>query len=280
MSAHWPVISARPGSEVRTVSPVALLRSVISGRSAVRRAAVASPRSSGAGSEWSPTFGASWQVPQKPSITGFPVASLSPATPVIRIGLESKTRSPRAIASRAASRPRPATSQGPKRVKTSGVNPAPLGSPPSGSLMPRKNLCRESATGAALRGGARGGRARPAPCRGGGRSALRVRPAIHVGIQAVLHEHLELARLLPRVPEVGVHRVRRPGRRRDAARRRPDRVLEALDQARQLVREAGRARAARAEPHVAGRDRVAVDRHAVPAGGKPDMQRDEAGLAV
>ncbi len=45
-------------------------------------------------------LGASWQVPQVPRITGLPVASFYPATPVMLIGSESNTRSPRAIAMR------------------------------------------------------------------------------------------------------------------------------------------------------------------------------------
>jgi hypothetical protein len=59
MSAHLPVIIARPGSVVWIVAPVVVRRSVYSGMSAVRRAASVKPMSSGAFTEWAPAFGVS-----------------------------------------------------------------------------------------------------------------------------------------------------------------------------------------------------------------------------
>ena len=53
--------------------------------SGVRRLASVSPMSSGAMAEWFPTFGASWQVVQVPTISGVFRSSFSPPTPAIRI---------------------------------------------------------------------------------------------------------------------------------------------------------------------------------------------------
>jgi hypothetical protein len=100
MSAHWPVMRARPGSVVFTTAPVVRHRSVKSGRSDVLGRALLTPMSSGNGTEWLPTFGVSWQVVQVPMMTGWARASLSPVTPVMAIGCVLKSRAPRAIASR------------------------------------------------------------------------------------------------------------------------------------------------------------------------------------
>ena len=58
----------------------------------------------GSATEWLPMFGESWQLLQLPWITDRPVTSLSPATPLMSIGIELNNCSPRAIAARA--RPR------------------------------------------------------------------------------------------------------------------------------------------------------------------------------
>ncbi len=102
MSAHFPVTIARPMSVTWVITPVELHITVKSGRSDVRREPSTSPILSGAGTEWSPTFGESWQVPQKPSMVSVCRTSLSPATPVIGIFSVLKRFWPRAMARRAA----------------------------------------------------------------------------------------------------------------------------------------------------------------------------------
>ena len=52
----------------------------------------------GALTEWFPTFGVSWQVPQNPGTLGWLRTSFSPATPVIFIFVVLNSSSPRAIA--------------------------------------------------------------------------------------------------------------------------------------------------------------------------------------
>src|SRR5262249_37377141 len=92
MSAHLPLIMARPGSVVCTLSPVDSRRSVYSGMSGVRREASVNPVLRGAVTEWSPTFGASWHVVHVPvndagSVTPFEkVWPFNPATPLSTIG--------------------------------------------------------------------------------------------------------------------------------------------------------------------------------------------------
>src|SRR5262249_8536290 len=94
MSAHWPVIIARPGSVTTKVLPAAdplVHRRVKTGNPEISRAggllapALAMPIFKGALTEWLPTLGVSWHVPQKPGIVSRPSASLSPVTPVILI---------------------------------------------------------------------------------------------------------------------------------------------------------------------------------------------------
>src|SRR5574342_680982 len=100
------------------------------------------PMSSGAGSEWFPTFGESWQVVHVPLITGLLRASFKPPTLVIESGCVLKISSPRAIAVRAAVylllSELVRFSHGRKMVKAAGSNAAPVGFPPSGSLIPGK----------------------------------------------------------------------------------------------------------------------------------------------
>src|SRR5262245_3293194 len=97
---------ARPGSVVSTVSPVAMLRSVYTGRYGAC-AGSARPMLSGAFTEWLPALGVSWHVVQVPvneagGATLFGnVWLLSPPTPEITIGFVLNTCSPRAIARRA-----------------------------------------------------------------------------------------------------------------------------------------------------------------------------------
>jgi hypothetical protein len=57
---------------------------------------------SGAETEWLPTLGESWQIPQVPWMTGRPVASLSPPTPVMLMVRELKSVCPRRILARRA----------------------------------------------------------------------------------------------------------------------------------------------------------------------------------
>jgi len=105
---------------------------------------------SGAFTEWSPAFGASWHVVQLPvngSGTLKPfgkVSLLSPATPWITIGLVLKISWPRAMAARA----RATSRRSPlklahlsKIVKARGSNAAPVGFRPTGSLIPVKKSC-------------------------------------------------------------------------------------------------------------------------------------------
>src|SRR5215470_6790480 len=147
MSAHLPVVIARPGSVVVIVSPVDSRRSVYSGMSAVRRDASVSPIFNGAFTEWLPAFGVSWQVvhvPVNEPGTATPlgkISSLRPATPEIVIGSELKRRSPRTIAllawstaSRRCGSER--LVQASNIVKALGSNGAPVGLRPTGSLMP------------------------------------------------------------------------------------------------------------------------------------------------
>src|SRR5690349_5155503 len=78
--------------------------------SAVRRAASARPRFSGAFTEWLPAFGESWHVVHVPSndtgsVTPFEnVLLFKPPTPLMTIRFVLKSSSPRAIAARALSR--------------------------------------------------------------------------------------------------------------------------------------------------------------------------------
>src|SRR5437764_5694957 len=66
------------------------------------------PMLSGVAKEWLPSRGVSWHVPHVPMSFGMPpdtsppadASSLIPATPVMLIGMELKSDSPRAIAER------------------------------------------------------------------------------------------------------------------------------------------------------------------------------------
>jgi hypothetical protein len=156
MSAHLPVIIARPGSVVWVVSPVAMRRSVYSGRSAVRRAASVNPMLSGALTEWSPAFGASWQVVHVPVNGSGTVTRLgnvwlfNPATPAITIGFVLKTSWPRAMARRAwgiSRGPPDAFIQASNSVKARGSKRRPVGFNPTGSLIPMKNGSADKAIG-------------------------------------------------------------------------------------------------------------------------------------
>src|SRR5580765_123669 len=82
---------------------------------------------SGVGNEWLPTLGVSWHVPQKPATTGMPpgtrppadLSSLSPATPVMLMGVELNSASPRATAALGSCRG--SVDHVPKRLKTAGL---------------------------------------------------------------------------------------------------------------------------------------------------------------
>src|SRR5512143_4177261 len=97
------------------------------------------------GTEWWPTFGASWQVVQLPvKDAGTPGLSFRPPTPEMVIGRVLNRVSPRATDRRAAVRavdsslPATGLSQRENSVKATGSNAAPVGFPPSGSLIPTK----------------------------------------------------------------------------------------------------------------------------------------------
>src|SRR5262245_48935289 len=94
MSAHWPVIIARPGSVTTKVLPASgplVHRRVKTGNPEISRAggllapALATPMFKGALTEWLPTLGVSWHVPQNPGIDGRFSTSFSPDTPVMLI---------------------------------------------------------------------------------------------------------------------------------------------------------------------------------------------------
>src|SRR5262245_29278370 len=113
--------------------------------------------SSGALTEWLPTLGESWQIvhdPTNESGTVTPlanVAPLRPATPLIVNAFVLKMVSPRAIAcrvsvSRSGGEPLSRVHAA-NRVNTFGSNDAPVGFSPTGSLIPTKNACLESALG-------------------------------------------------------------------------------------------------------------------------------------
>src|SRR5580658_138197 len=96
---------------------------------------------SGADTEWFPTLGESWHVPQVPGITARFRTSFNPPTPVMLIGLELNTVWPRAMLARLEAPknpPCPAKLQALKRLKITGVNVVPNGLLPSGSFMPTK----------------------------------------------------------------------------------------------------------------------------------------------
>src|SRR5689334_19946273 len=90
---------ARPGSVVLTISPVALFFKVKTGRYATSRGLSTSetPIFNGAETEWLPTLGESWQVPQVPEKEARFRSSLRPPTPVILIGFELNRAWPRAM---------------------------------------------------------------------------------------------------------------------------------------------------------------------------------------
>src|ERR1051326_9012490 len=110
------------------------------------------------GTEWLPTFGVLWQVVHVPvNEAGTPGMSFKPVTPEIVIGKVLNRASPRATAARAAflsasSLPRSSPSlfdlfQLLNKLKATGVKSTPGGVPPSGSLMPTKNVCLDNAAG-------------------------------------------------------------------------------------------------------------------------------------
>src|SRR5438094_5506346 len=109
-----------------------------------------SPMSSGAFTEWLPTFGESWQTPQVPVIedgTATPLANVwlfSPATPLIVNVFVLKIAWPRAMALRAAftagGSPPVSEFHASKMVKMFGLKSACVGLSPTGSLMARKNV--------------------------------------------------------------------------------------------------------------------------------------------
>src|SRR5579862_7213473 len=103
---------------------------------------------SGAGKEWSPTFGESWQVPQLPVREANPNTSFMPATPVMLIGFVLNTAWPRTILARAGFCE---FAQASTRLKIAGLNGVPKGLKPKlggkESLIPIKNCCDASATG-------------------------------------------------------------------------------------------------------------------------------------
>src|SRR5262245_33384130 len=102
--------------------------------------------SSGAFTEWLPAFGVSWQtvqVPENEAGTVTPlenVTPLSPPTPLMVNARVLKSASPRAIDCRAAQygsrRDRGRSFHASNNVKTFGLNAAPVGLSPTGSLMP------------------------------------------------------------------------------------------------------------------------------------------------
>ncbi len=133
--------------------------------SGVRRDASVRPRFSGALTEWLPAFGASWHVVHVPlndagRVTPFGnVCSFRPATPLRTIGLVLKISWPRAMARRARSMrssvspsapPRRSRDHASKIVNARGSNGVLVGFRPTGSLIPMKNGCCESATRPAL----------------------------------------------------------------------------------------------------------------------------------
>src|ERR1700691_195153 len=87
--------------------------------------------------EWLPTSGVSWQVPQNPETVVRPGRSLMPATPVMVIGVLLNRASPRATAWRDAfTSPYPLMLfQALYRSKICDVNGRPFVFPPSGSLI-------------------------------------------------------------------------------------------------------------------------------------------------
>src|SRR5580698_2570538 len=96
----------------------------------------------GSGNEWLPTFGLEGQVPHVPGMDATPRTSFSPPTPVISIGLELNSASPRAIlARREFSMPenRPSWCEfahALNKLKMAGLNVVPGLSFPKGSLIP------------------------------------------------------------------------------------------------------------------------------------------------
>src|SRR3954463_7469985 len=68
MSAHRPVDSARPGSQVSLVSPEVLFCRVSSGRCDPHLGGSAVPVLKNTGVEWPPTFGVLWQPLQCPAV--------------------------------------------------------------------------------------------------------------------------------------------------------------------------------------------------------------------
>src|SRR6266700_6246032 len=114
MSAHLPEINALPGSVTTKFCPAKgpdAQSSLKTGNAEMFKTggllgpALDMPILRGALTECLPTFGVSWQVPQKPGMLGTPSTSLRPATPVMLICVALKTASPRATDLRSPLRP-------------------------------------------------------------------------------------------------------------------------------------------------------------------------------
>ena len=86
---------------------------------------------------WADKFGVSWQVPHVPFTVDRPGRVFRPATPVMVIGSELKSASPRATDWRAAALSPVAFAQLAYVWKMVGLKGVPLGSCPSTSLIPR-----------------------------------------------------------------------------------------------------------------------------------------------
>src|SRR5260370_23601497 len=159
MSAHLPEIRARPGSVTTKGCPasgprlhcrVETANPAISSAGGLLAPALATPMFKGALTEWLPTLGLSWQVPQTPSMLGRLRTSLRPVTPVMLIFVVLNTSSPRATDRRdcASSLSDLSPSHGLYKSKILGSKGRPVGFNPTGSFTPTKNL--ESWTESAL----------------------------------------------------------------------------------------------------------------------------------
>src|SRR5258708_1662173 len=151
ISAHSPQISPRPASVTKKVCPgegrglhggCKTANPAISSAGGLLAPALATPMFKGALTEWLPTLGLSWQVPQTPSMLGRLRTSLRPVTPVMLIFVVLNTSSPRATDRRdcASSLSDLSPSHGLYKSKILGSKGRPVGFNPTGSFTPTKNL--------------------------------------------------------------------------------------------------------------------------------------------